>query len=156
MKYLKVIGLSAVLSLAACGKTVSPVKGLNGQDGYNSLVDISRIQDGLVVASGLDLDRDGVLSQHEIQAVETVLDGVNGVDGQNGIDGQDGEDAKYFVTEVVDPCGASSGPDEILLVTNAGIMAWYKNVGLVLLEDGNYVTTDSQRCRFSVQDGKLL
>lgn len=53
----------------------------------------------------------------------------------------------------IDPCGPSTTFDEILLDTNYGVVAYYKNLGLVVLEDGAYATTDNQKCNFFIRDG---
>lgn len=63
----------------------------------------------------------------------------------------------YTIKEVIDPCGDGPGQDEILLVLSEGsVVAWYKDLGLVELEDGNYVTTDSQSCSFSIINGEYV
>lgn len=67
-------------------------------------------------------------------------------------------EASLFIS-IMDPCGDYPGyPDEVLLLLNDGtILAWYKNVGLSILEEGKtYTTTDKQKCKFSVVDGKLI
>lgn len=64
---------------------------------------------------------------------------------------------ELVVTEVIDPCGDRAGSlDEVLLDTNQGVMAWYSGLGLTLLEDGNYRTTDRQRCSFSIVNGEYV
>jgi len=112
-------------------------------------VNTSRIENGAVIHSGLDLNRNGQLDATEIEKTIVIYD------GQDGENGTDGADAEYFIEKVVDPCGDGKGVDEILLVTMDGVLAWYKNVGLVVLEDGNYVTTDKQRCKFSIINGEV-
>lgn len=58
------------------------------------------------------------------------------------------------IVEIIDPCGDSAGLDEVLLKMSDGtILAWLKNVGIVELTNGSYITTDSQKCVFSVLDG---
>jgi hypothetical protein len=80
--------------------------------------------------------------------------GINGVDGVNGVDGMDTQDITVF-----DPCGDDpSSVDEILLIfPDKSVLAWYKNVGLVVLTPGvTYQTTDNQRCIFKVDsDGNV-
>lgn len=58
------------------------------------------------------------------------------------------------IIEVIDPCGPNpDGPDEVLFRLSSGeIVAWYKNLGLSVLGDGNYITTDNQRCYFSIHN----
>lgn len=75
-------------------------------------------------------------------------DGANGTDGTNGTDGQDGQDA---VLEVIDPCGDGPSVDEVILrLVDGSLLAWYKDKGLFVLSPGNWVTTDSQSCHFTV------
>lgn len=63
-----------------------------------------------------------------------------------------GEDA---FLEVIDPCGDEAGfEDEILLrMADGQLVAWYKNVGFVLVGAGAYRTTDHQKCDFTVAPG---
>lgn len=105
-------------------------------------------------------------------------DGVNGIAGADGSscsvegnvvrctdgtsyeiptpkDGQDGQDGRDSIVRIIDPCGPNnSGVDELLFVLSTGeIVAWYQNVGLVALKDGNYVVTDGSKCRFKILNG---
>lgn len=54
----------------------------------------------------------------------------------------------------IDPCGDGSGYDEVILLTSAGDLVAYFETGgsrfLTLLRQGTFVTTDQQRCRFTV------
>lgn len=76
--------------------------------------------------------------EDSIETIEADIDSINGV------------------AEIVDPCGDGRGFDEVLLVMDSGaIIAWYKNLGLVVLDDGYYRTTDKQRCRFQIEDGEI-
>lgn len=95
----------------------------------------------------------------EIDDGENGSDGINGVDGLdglNGIDGVDGMDGTTFT--LVDPCGDGPGHDELLIKLNDNTyLAWYYNLGFVILNEyTNYVTTDSQRCSFHIEEGVLL
>jgi len=82
------------------------------------------------------------------------LDGINGQDGAAGTPGQDGQDS---IVEIIDPCGDGTGFDEVLLVLSSGeILAYFEqgnNRFLSVIPDGNYQTTDAQRCNFSVLAG---
>lgn len=80
------------------------------------------------------------------------LSGQNGLNGVDGVDGTAGEDGTDGIVEIIDPCGDDVGrPDEILIKTSSGeLLAWYQDLGLTILEEGTYRTTDSQRCRFTV------
>lgn len=93
----------------------------------------------------------------------TILDGAVGATGASGIDGQDGEDSPispYSLTEVVNPCGDTSGiEDEILLRTASGeLVASFSqnwngdNTRLSLLGPGSYMTTDGDSCYFTIDE----
>lgn len=62
------------------------------------------------------------------------------------------------IKELIDPCGDKPGHfDEILIVLNSGELIAYFEQGnkrfLTVLSDGNYQTTDAQKCNFSVLGG---
>jgi hypothetical protein len=73
----------------------------------------------------------------------------------DGTDGLDGEDS--LIVDIVDPCGDGQGPDEVIMVMADGsFIAWYKNLGFSVLEENKaYVTTDKQKCKFSVSNGEV-
>ena len=95
-----------------------------------------------------------------------VLNGQNGEDGQDGEDGMDGQDGQdgadapptpYSVSEVIDPCGAESNFDEVLLkLANGAVVASFSenanglNTRFVIIGPGNYMTTDGTSCQFTV------
>lgn len=64
--------------------------GEDGTDGRDALVNLVETSEGVIVQSGLDLDRDGILDEEEITQQVFVFNGKDGIDGINGIDGQDG------------------------------------------------------------------
>lgn len=93
--------------------------------------------------------------------------GVNGTNGVNGIDGATGSPGPsgaagsnapptdYTIVELIDPCGDGPGYDEVLLqLANGQLMAHYAGGGnlqfLTVIGPGNYSTTDSQACSFTV------
>ncbi len=94
------------------------------------------------------------IEQQTVGALITCGD--NAVLITNGIDGINGQDAApatntYLITEIIDPCGNTGGPDEILLkLADGTYVAWYFNVGLSVLAPGNYQTTDSSHCPFTI------
>lgn len=72
----------------------------------------------------------------------------------DGLAGQDGTDG---IVELIDPCGDNPNQfDEVLLRTTSGQILTYFESGnrrfLAVLVPGNYVTTDSQACHFSVTE----
>jgi hypothetical protein len=118
----------------------------NGEIGAQGIQGIAG-QDGINGTNGID-GKDGINGQ----------DGVNGVDGINGKDGLDA-DITYQVVEIIDPCGAQhpNGYDEVILkLGNGKYLASFSdnvnglNTRLGVLPSGNYVTTDSTNCRFSI------
>jgi hypothetical protein len=59
------------------------------------------------------------------------------------------------ITRVFDPCGDAPGQfDEIILQTNSGkFIAYFESAGnrfLTVITNGNYRTTDAQKCNFNV------
>lgn len=74
----------------------------------------------------------------------------------NGTDGVDGVDAPVSgtITEVIDPCGDGPGFDEVILRLGVDqLVAYFEQGGdrfLSILTPGNYSTTDSQSCPFTV------
>ena len=83
--------------------------------------------------------------------------GERGESGDNGLDGLDGLDGTDGILSVVDPCGDGQGPDEVVIFTDSGVLAWYNNVGLsVLAENVTYQTTDNQKCLFRIENGVLV
>jgi hypothetical protein len=59
-------------------------------------------------------------------------------------------DNTTLIQEIVDPCGDGSGADEVVLITNDGVLAYQRFVGLAVLSPGHYRTDDRQRCRFEI------
>ena len=89
-------------------------------------------------------------------AIISCTDGTTSVimNGVNGADGQNAPPTAYSVVELINPCGASGGFDEILLRThNNQIIAHFSSGNLqflTILTPGNWQTTDSQHCSFTV------
>jgi hypothetical protein len=82
-------------------------------------------------------------------------EGPQGPIGPTGPIGPAGEEGQPSIIEIIDPCGpGDNGPDEILFRLSTGeLVAWYHNLGLVVLADGAYQTTDKQKCQFTVTGG---
>lgn len=107
---------------------------------------------------------------------DTGEQGLPGENGKDGVDGQDGEQGPMgpvgpqgpsglsntpgltgYIVGYIDPCGDSTGLDEILFVLSDGkYAAWYFNVGMVVLTDGTYKTTDAQACHFTISNNGYL
>jgi hypothetical protein len=84
-------------------------------------------------------------------------EGLQGPQGPVGPQGPHGLSETTSIIEVIDPCGPGyDGTDEILLKLSTGeLVAWYKHIGLAALSDGDYVTTDKQKCHFKVESGVI-
>lgn len=87
--------------------------------------------------------------------------GSQGSAGVNGLPGMDGRDGIDAIVQVVDPCGDNSGQfDEILLRLSTGeLLAYFESGGnrfLSLIGPGNYRTTDSQQCYFTVHSDRSI
>jgi hypothetical protein len=58
------------------------------------------------------------------------------------------------IVEYYDPCGNGPGFDEIIMTTRSGKLVAYFESGsnrfLTVLTPGNYSTTDTQKCKFTV------
>lgn len=75
--------------------------------------------------------------------------------GENGQDGAPATPTPYVVTEFIDPCGDHPGHlDELVLrLADGSLMAHYASGSLqfiTLITPGDYVTTDKQKCHFTV------
>lgn len=92
-------------------------------------------------------------------------DGLPGVDGRDGVDGVDGTNGS--VIEILDPCGdyihgnspnnPNSADEVVLRLDNGLFLAWYKDLGFVVLDQGViYQTTDKQKCSFMIQNDQLV
>lgn len=83
-----------------------------------------------------------------------LLDGQPGADGMDGEDGADAPPTPFTVVGLVDPCGPQAAWDEVLLrLGNGQLMAHYSSGNrefLTIVGPGNYTTTDSTRCAFTV------
>lgn len=65
---------------------------------FPPLIEVSEIDNGVMVTTGIDYNLNGVIDQDEITNIEYIYngengqDGTNGSDGTNGTDGEDGQD----------------------------------------------------------------
>lgn len=120
----------ALLFLSACHQRVTGGMGPRGADGSSCSV-----------------------TQTMTGAIISCTDGTTAI-LLNGEDGNDAPPTPYSITEIINPCGDAPGFDEILFRThNNQIIAHFSSGGLqflTVLSPGNYRTTDSQSCLFSV------
>jgi hypothetical protein len=87
----------------------------------------------------------------------TIYNGEDGEDGKDGIDGVDGVDGNNASIEIIDPCGTN--PDiynEILIKFDETTYIAYFQSGnkrhLAQIKPGTYVTTDAEKCRFTITE----
>jgi len=71
-----------------------------------------------------------------------------------------GLESNKSVSKIIDPCGDfPNNYDEVILQLSSGeFIAYFESRGkrfLSIIEDGNFTTTDRQRCRFTILDGEL-
>lgn len=80
-----------------------------------------------------------------------ILNGAKGTDGSNG---KDAPPTAYSVVEMIDPCGAQSQFDEVLLrLANNQLIAHFSNGSnqfLTVIGPGSYITTDGTSCHFTI------
>lgn len=137
--YYSIIAISLILT--SCAK---PDKGEDGSNGIGCTIQ-SAVNGAIVTcATGSVLITNG-------------LDGVAGVDGHDGLDGHNGVDS---IAQLIDPCGDNPGQfDEVLIRLSTGqLLAYFESGGnrfLSLIGNGNYRTTDSQSCHFTVNNGVI-
>lgn len=98
----------------------------------------------------LDLEAEYEISQNQILALEAELREVQVELAELAVGSR--------VEQYIDPCGDAPGQfDEVLLLmTDGTLVAYFEDGGrrfLSVLGDGNYQTTDAQKCRFSVVSG---
>jgi len=154
------------LMLAGCGQPVSAGKGTptQGPAGFNSLVSITRQStvtgcenSGIILATGLDLNRNSLLEPDEIKIVTFLCDGT---DGTNGSDGTNAPQSSFDIVNIITPCGKKAGifNESLLELANGDILDYFEhgsNRFLNILTPGGYQTSDSKNCRFSIrEDGK--
>jgi hypothetical protein len=148
----KLIFILVLLSLCGCDRFKGD-PGNPGVDGLTSLVKLERVtmdsslcesEAGVLVSSGLDLNRNAHLENSEITQSQVVCDGASGQDGINGTSGSDGQDGTLVVP--VQFCAASfvpSYPDtfpELGFCINNEMYGVYSTHGgfMVLLTPGQY------------------
>ncbi len=103
-------------------------------------------QGGTVILMALDVDGLGTYQPHLPQATSATL-----------CNGSTPAVASYTPVEAIQPCGSGPGFREVLLrLSNGQVLASLSNnaqgdmTRLAFLPDGNYMTTDSMSCRFSL------
>lgn len=82
----------------------------------------------------------------------------DGVDGQNGASTPA---TPYTITEIIDPCGDTPGQfDEVLLrLADGTLLAHYASGNqqfLTSIGPGNYITTDGDACRFTINSSGIV
>ena len=111
MSHLRIPAFSLIV-IAACLQQCSKDHGL---DGLTSLVSINTeaagkncAAGGLRIDTGIDKNKDGLLSQNEIQSSQYVCNGVNGINGANGTNGMNGADGMTtLISMSVEPASSN-------------------------------------------------
>lgn len=95
--------------------------GTDGEDGFTTLVNLVDVENGTLIQTGVDTNRNNVLEDTEItqeQLVSNGTDGTNGQDGEDGTDGQDGSDgACSFIVVTDEPSGENCEFGGLKIVT---------------------------------------
>ena len=86
--------------------------------------------------------------------------GEKGDTGEMGPQGETGDTGEDAILEIIDPCGpiddAPTYANEIIIRLNSGdLLVYFENGGkryLSLIGPGTYITTDSQKCVFTITD----
>lgn len=169
MKFL--LFILPILLLTSCGKVLSPEELLNPKQGLVDKDDFNELQDRVTILENKlveaysvlnDLNTlvdDSVINQDALETMITAQ-ATSILNLENALNG-----LGYTVSSVIDPCGSNPGQyDEILLLmSNGDIVGYFEtdhssyNQGkrfLTVLKDGNYSTTDSQSCSFSIVNGQ--
>lgn len=61
------------------------LNGVDGTNGYNSLVSTEEIDGGVIIRTGLDINNNNILDSDEVMSTSTILNGEDGTDGTNGL-----------------------------------------------------------------------
>ena len=151
MKYIFII-----LSLLFIGCAPQKARnGVNGHDGFTSLLSTTRYEAGLAlcpsdsgveIQTGLDRNRNWVLDTEEANYITIVCDG-------------EPDATPYGISVLIDPCGPQGDNDEIIVRLTDGSLLFHYSHGnkqfLSILSDGNYETTDGTKCSFYVNSGEV-
>lgn len=153
------ITLLALITLASCGK-VEPVSDLfspnNDHPTKSEYDDLSnrvtelekRLDDMYNNLSSLSTNIDNMEVDQDILQQAIAINTANIATLESNLS----------VTQIIDPCGDNAGQfDEVLLVMSNGDIIGYFEQGskrfLSVLPNGNYRTTDTQACNFTVNNG---
>lgn len=137
-----------------CGETVSHV--YNGRPGENGTAATCSTQQ---LSNGSEtICSDG--SHSVVVNGSAGVKGDTGASGSNGTNGHDSPITPYSITDVLLPCGAGGGYDEVLLRLGDGQLLAHFTEGsrefLSILKPGNYVTASIPACYFSIDAGNNL
>lgn len=152
------ITLSFLLILVGCGADGGSKgeMGAPGIAGYNSIMKYSRSDyvsecenSGLIVANGLDINRNTLLEVEEVQVISYICDGKDGEDGETPAT------AEFAVDKIITPCGFKAGVynESLIQLFNGEIIVYFEegsNRFLNVLQPGSYVTSDKKKCNFYI------
>lgn len=176
------LNLILLLVLIGCGQTGPAGKdgvSIQGVSGYNTLMTFTRQShidtcdnSGVIVANGLDINRNSLLEVEEIQVISYICDGTdgtdgingrdgtdgtNGIDGKDGLDGTNAESSEFEIINIITPCGFKPGifNESLLELRNGDIVSFFEkgnNRFLNILQPGNYETQDAKKCKFYIDE----
>lgn len=135
-------------AVIVCGETVSHVyNGRPGIDGAAATCSTQQLSNGSETICS-----DG--SHSVVVNGSAGAKGDTGASGSNGTNGHDSPITPYSITDVLLPCGAGGGYDEVLLRLGDGQLLAHFTEGsrefLSILKPGNYVTASIPACYFSI------
>ena len=144
------IVISLILSTIALYNTTDEIEPVNGQDAYQSMTKMGTIygthsceKGGFSIQIGLDLDRDNVLDNSEVEEIRNVCHGpqgesgpmgnrgywgYNGTNGLNGTDGTDGNNGSIGISSFIQSQLGVYGPCPDAVVIEMGNNSSSQNV----------------------------
>lgn len=156
-------------SAGSSGEPGAPgAEGARGERGYSTVVAlISSVHScnagGITILTALDINGDGAVTVGTDDAIQSA-EICHGERGSDGADGENAPPTPLSPVEIINPCGESGeGFDEVFLrLANGTILASFsenangKNTRFSVLTPGNYMTTDGDRCYFTIGSGGTL
>ena len=119
----------------------------------------SELGDISYLITQVDSDFQQSLTQLRDQLEQSIIDGDTSISNEVDVLRDALQDFIDGYAVLVDPCGQNDFSKEVLLqLYNGDLLAVFKSgnkVYLGSLQDGNYKTTDSRKCRFSVVNGQV-
>lgn len=164
--FIYIILIFCIVLVLSCGmgdgliiEKIKGDKGDTGDSGYNSLIETNRVESdfvlcpsksGVLIVSGIDMNRDSVLNVSEITSSTFLCD---------GIDGENTSLTDYTFVEIIIPCDNIEPYSEILFrMANGQLVASFSDslggafTRLSIIVPGTYQTSDKNNCVFQVSE----